>query len=59
MGILSSLISLFTPWISVSPNSFTQLSPAPGEQDFLYYLGDKEGICDLYDLNNDTTAASS
>ena len=36
-----------------------QLSPAPGEQDFLYHLGDREGIRDLYDLQDNIATSST
>ncbi|CAI8052034.1 Transcription factor E2F4 [Geodia barretti] len=42
--------------LSEVPLTMLQLSPAPGDQDFLYHLGDREGVCDLYDLISDPSS---
>ena len=44
---------------NIVPLTLLQLSPAPEEQDFLYHLGDREGVSDLYDLNNTSTNSAS
>ena len=40
------------------PITMLQLSPAPEEEDYLYHLGEREGVTDLYDLQKSVTSSS-
>ena len=40
------------------PIPVLQLSPAPGEKDYLFHLDEAEGISDLYDLYNPPVSAA-